>query len=310
MQKNIDYLDYETTFQSCFVKDYWNQKPCIIRGCVSQWSANTWDFPHLKKIPHKGADRGNLNKVQIRDPQTEIWQKCQPNHLPQIRKKLNINTLEYQADEWLFPLTHPEMLEEIKIPSCLQNPQWLNMIPLPLRPIYPRILIGYADTGSQLHIDVCMTPNWIGLVKGVKRWFVVDPQEGQKLEYYLDEFTPNTSELKEKVDVYYEFDLQAGEIVYLPGKWLHQVYNVSDSIAITYNLFNPIQATAYGFDSIIYNFENNLEKHKSRLNKKQKATVNGQLSQLSQLNFLLDSSLFSSFSRLKITKANAVSEAD
>lgn len=250
MQKSIDYLDYETTFQRDFLKNYWKQKPCIIRDCVTQWGANTWNFASLKMISHKGEDRGNLNKVYIRDPQTQVWQKCKPSHLPKIREKLNITTLEYQADEWLFPLTHPEMLEGINIPPCLQNPQWLNMIPLSLRPIYPRILIGYADTGSQLHIDVCNTPNWMGLVKGVKRWFVIDPQEGKKLEDYLEEFIPNTSELKEKVGIYYEFDLQAGEMLYLPAKWLHQVYNVSDSIGITYNLFNFRQAIVYCFDNL------------------------------------------------------------
>ena len=254
MKQDITYLDYQTTFQDYFIKEYWNQKPCIIRGSVTQWSASNWDFSSLKTISYHEEDTGNLNLVYIRDPKTQLWQKYKPSYLSQIRKKLNIKTLEYSPDEWVFSLTHPEMLEEIIIPAYLRNPRWLNLIPLPWRPIYPRLLIGYADTGSQLHVDICNTPSWMSLLVGTKRWFVVDPQEGQKLNNYLDVFTPNTFELKEKLETYYEFDLQAGEIIYLPGKWLHQVYNLEDSIAITYNLFNLIKATFYLFGSL-YHFK-------------------------------------------------------
>ena len=250
MQKPIDYLDYSTTFQLEFVKHYSNKKPCIIRGCVDQWEAFNWDFPTLRNIGHKGEYKGNLHRVIIKDPNTNIWQECHPNHLPKIREKLQVNTLEYQPDEWLFSVSNPEMLDALKIPSNLTNPKWLEQIPLSLRPIYPRLLIGYQDTGSDLHIDVCNTPNWMALVKGVKHWFVVDPQEGKKIENYLGKFTKDTGEIKNKINHYYEFDLQSGEMVYLPSKWLHQVYNVEDTIAITYNLFNLFQAMDYCLDTL------------------------------------------------------------
>ncbi len=245
MELTIDYLDYQTTFQTKFTQHYLNKKPCIIRGCVTQWPAKNWDFDSLKKMRLKGEPTGNLTGITIKDPVSEVWYKCYPHQLAIIRETLKIKTLEYEASEWLFSISHPEMLEAIKIPKCLKSPQWLDRIPLSMRPIYPRILVGYQDTGSDLHIDLCNTPNWMGLVRGIKRWFVVDPEEGKKIHNYLDTFTQNTQKMKDKVRDYYEFELKAGEMVYLPAKWLHQVYNVEDSIAITYNIFNLIQVLAY-----------------------------------------------------------------
>lgn len=250
MHKSIDYIDYNSSFKNRFIKSYFNQCPCIIKSCITDWSSTSWNLTDLREVSCKEEIRGNLDGVYIRDPKTQIWHLCNPKNIAQIREKLNVNLLEYQAQEWLFSLSHPEMLKGINIPTCLKNPKWLNLIPLSLRPIYPRILIGYENTGSQLHIDVCHTANWMALVKGIKKWFVVDPEEGSKLQQYMEKFVPDTSELENKVDSYYKFELKAGELLYLPGKWLHQVYNTEDSIAITYNLFNFCQASKYCFDSL------------------------------------------------------------
>lgn len=251
MKLPIDYLEYNSQFETVFSKNYLNQQPCLIQGLVSQWKANAWDYQTLKTFKLKGEDTGNLARVILKDPKTGSWIVCKARQVEEIRQKLGQMPLEYQANEWLFSLQHPELMEEIEISKILLNPNWLEKIPPAIRPIYPRLLIGYRGTGSQLHIDICNTPSWMALVQGKKRWLIMPPHEANKVEQFIEKFTPEIQTIVRSVETYYECELQAGEMIYLPGKWLHQVFNVEDTIAITYNIFNFFQASSYCLSSLI-----------------------------------------------------------
>ncbi|MDJ0799791.1 MAG: cupin-like domain-containing protein [Calothrix sp. MO_167.B12] len=253
MQLQVEYLNYNSNFKNEFTRLFLNKKPCIIRECTTTWEANSWNFDTLKKIKSSWEYTGNLQGVYIKDPGTQSWEKCKPSMLSTIREKLGINILEYQPNEWIFPLTHPKLIERVDIPQCLRSPSWLQKVPEAIRPIYPRLLIGYEGTGSDLHIDVCNTSNWMALVQGQKRWLVIPPDEKYKVKEFIGKFTPNTEEIICRVNNYYDIQLKAGEIIYLPGKWLHQVSNVEDSIGITYNIFNLFQVVSYCLDSLIPN---------------------------------------------------------
>jgi histone arginine demethylase JMJD6 len=245
MKKQIDYLEYDSSFSANFLQNYHHQKPCIIKNCVNKWKARHWDFDQLNLIRAKNEDSGNLKIVNIRDPKTGFWHECCPKQLPKICEKLKAATLQYVPNEWLFPLTHPELLEEIQIPQELNNDQSLDKIPSTIRPIYPRILIGYTATGSSLHVDFCNTSSWMALIQGRKRWLAFPPSEGKHVAEFFGEFTPETEKIISKLTTYYDFYLEEGELLYLPGKWPHQVFNETTTIAITYNIFNISQALEY-----------------------------------------------------------------
>lgn len=245
MKLNIDYIEYDSSFSKKFLHNYHHQKPCIIKNCVNNWKARHWDFEQFNLISSKKEDLGNLRTINIRDPQRGFWYECSPKQLTKICEKLKATTLQYVPNEWLFPLTHPELLEEIQIPQELKNHEWLDKIPDHIRPIYPRILIGYTATGSSLHVDFCNTSSWMALIQGRKRWLAFPPSETKKVDDFFGKFTPETEKITKKMTTYYEFVLEEGELLYLPGKWPHQVFNETTTIAITYNIFNIFQALEY-----------------------------------------------------------------
>ena len=245
MKLSIDYLEYENISKELFYSNYFQHKPCIIKGCLENWKANNWEFDTLKSIKLEEEYRGNIDRVFVRKPGAKLWKKCHPSDVQKIRQKLGGTVLEYEAHEWLFSQTHPELMEQIKIPEYLGNNDWLQKIPAQLKPNYPRILIGYEGTGSRLHSDSYNTSNWMALVRGKKRWLVIPPEEQDKVREFVGIFTPNIEEITSRVSNYYDCELMPGEIIYLPGSWLHQVFNTEDSIGITYNIFNLLQLLSY-----------------------------------------------------------------
>jgi hypothetical protein len=255
MQYQIDYLDYEQDFPHTFRSRYQDKLPCIVRGCVEKWPAAAWNIDHLRSLSYPQEDTGNLNFVIIQDPVNLEWYPCSRSRFPKIRAKLRNIPLVYQPMEWVFPLRHPDLIQEIDIPPLLRNGNWLNLIPQKIKPVYPRLLLGYEGTGSHLHIDVAYTASWMALVEGTKKWLVMPYTEANNLAAYINYFTSDTQIIKEKVSSYYEFNLSAGELVYIPGKWWHQVYNLEDTIALTYNIFKPHQALSYALDALITYYE-------------------------------------------------------
>lgn len=92
------------------------------------------------------------------------------------------------------------------------------------------IFAGPAGTSTHLHQDAFSTRTWLGLFRGEKVWRLVEPfhltrARAEQLDLFKDEFEGVT----------YEVEMRAGDLIFLPPCWWHQVQNRSSTLAVSGN---------------------------------------------------------------------------
>ncbi|XP_019561772.2 2-oxoglutarate and iron-dependent oxygenase JMJD4 homolog [Aedes albopictus] len=105
---------------------------------------------------------------------------------------------------------------------------------------YMFVYIGPKGTWTSFHADVFASYSWSTNIYGVKRWLLLPPGEEIKLKDKLGNFPFEISEelLKEKQVRYYDIRQTAGEAIFVPSGWYHQVQNLEDAISVNHNWFN------------------------------------------------------------------------
>lgn len=100
------------------------------------------------------------------------------------------------------------------------------------------IFIGPCGSSTFMHVDVWQSHSWMLVLRGKKKWTMCPPDELQRVGIKRGrDLVSFKQQLAEKIVGMrrYEFDLSAGEIVFVPSGWWHQVVNLEPSIAVTYN---------------------------------------------------------------------------
>ncbi|MEP0265318.1 cupin-like domain-containing protein [Dokdonia sp.] len=143
----------------------------------------------------------------------------------------------YYFKNWEFEDDHPELLEEYKVLPHFQS--WLDSLPAEQRPRFKWIYIGPKNSYSKLHIDILKTNAWNILFTGKKLWLFFPPEEQENL--YSNQFHPDFPGYlfpsASGLNGYYAVQ-NPGEIMFTPGDWFHQVYNLESTIALTENYVN------------------------------------------------------------------------
>jgi len=139
--------------------------------------------------------------------------------------------------------TESRMLtEDFVVPSVLQAPEsWRKPklgspdVWLPLQHFF----VGGKGSGSHLHAHVA---TFNALLYGRKHWFLIGPEYGMH-DTYKEQLMPiqrfleaGLPAFKERGIKVIEFIQQAGEIVFVPHNWMHAVYNLEDSVGISYQM--------------------------------------------------------------------------
>ncbi|XP_067001923.2 2-oxoglutarate and iron-dependent oxygenase JMJD4 isoform X3 [Anabrus simplex] len=113
---------------------------------------------------------------------------------------------------------------------------------------YRFIYMGPKGSWTPLHADVFMSFSWSINVCGRKRWLLFPP--GQE-DYLCDRFgklayDATLPEMKDEklypeyahLTSSYEVIQEAGEAIFVPSGWHHQVWNMEDTISINHNWVN------------------------------------------------------------------------
>ncbi|KZS11416.1 putative JmjC domain-containing protein 4 [Daphnia magna] len=112
---------------------------------------------------------------------------------------------------------------------------------------YRFVYIGPKGSWTPLHADVYGSFSWSANVVGKKRWIFLPPGEEVILKSLLG-ITSLPRDL-EQIDIsaigvtYYDIVQSAGEVVFVPSGWHHQVWNLEDTISINHNWFNGANAS-------------------------------------------------------------------
>ncbi|QCE14524.1 F-box and leucine-rich repeat protein 10/11 [Vigna unguiculata] len=104
---------------------------------------------------------------------------------------------------------------------------------------YRFVYIGVKGSWTPLHADVFRSYSWSSNVCGKKRWLFLDPSQNMKnCVYNIFDEVSNSKFPGFSKAIWLECTQDAGEIIFVPSGWYHQVHNLEDTISINHNWFN------------------------------------------------------------------------
>ncbi|XP_027904472.1 2-oxoglutarate and iron-dependent oxygenase JMJD4 isoform X2 [Vigna unguiculata] len=111
---------------------------------------------------------------------------------------------------------------------------------------YRFVYIGVKGSWTPLHADVFRSYSWSSNVCGKKRWLFLDPSQCHLIfdrnmkncVYNIFDEVSNSKFPGFSKAIWLECTQDAGEIIFVPSGWYHQVHNLEDTISINHNWFN------------------------------------------------------------------------
>ncbi|XP_001237878.3 2-oxoglutarate and iron-dependent oxygenase JMJD4 homolog [Anopheles gambiae] len=105
---------------------------------------------------------------------------------------------------------------------------------------YRFVYIGPKGTWTAFHADVFGSYSWSVNIFGRKRWYLLPPGEERKLLNSLRNlpFSVTEQTLRDAGVTFFTIEQEAGEAIFVPTGWYHQVTNVEDAISVNHNWFN------------------------------------------------------------------------
>jgi len=119
-----------------------------------------------------------------------------------------------------------------------------------------QVFIGGKDTRTTLH--AASEHNLFTQVFGTKHWFLYPPEYDivfdppiTRTPYFHSEFDPERPDLNAFPNSKYlqtwECELKAGDVLFNPPSWWHQVTNINDSIGVGFRWFSPVDSFKLSF---------------------------------------------------------------
>jgi len=123
---------------------------------------------------------------------------------------------------------------------------------------WPSLFVAPAGSATTLHVDTYHMRFWMALLKGRKRWVTFPPEHVHDLmpadsQAFPSRFKANLLSLNSTAQhrVRYAWDqrwegvLNAGDILFLPEGWVHQVHNLDLTIAVAGNFVDRFSYQAH-----------------------------------------------------------------
>ncbi|GBG28017.1 Bifunctional arginine demethylase and lysyl-hydroxylase psr-1 [Hondaea fermentalgiana] len=187
----------------------------------------------------------------------EELRKIYPNSKPKLYKYGSIIADDLDLGPALTELMNDNKLRKTKTGKSYPRNTKINLSALsrinmqrpPIIPDIPMMLpsfwFGPTSADTPLHSDCC--DNWAMMVAGTKRWVIAPPSDARILKPTCQgglcwvkrlalpdaSLTATQSKIKEGTQ-FIKIDLTAGEILYLPAGWFHNIRNVDGTIMINF----------------------------------------------------------------------------
>ncbi|XP_061163826.1 2-oxoglutarate and iron-dependent oxygenase JMJD4-like [Saccostrea echinata] len=235
-------------------------RPCILSSLnTDTWNSRTdWTLPNgqpnfeflREKFGHACVPVANCKKEkyssQPKEEQTfsnflDYWQSYIESGHPDSMDNLYLK-------DWHFKREFPEY-KAYETPRVFTS-DWLNEFwdTKEDKDDYRFVYMGPKGSWTPFHADVFRSFSWSANICGKKKWIFYPPGEEENLcsKYGHLVYDVNSSDLDDvilypnytKVKSRLEIIQEAGEIIYVPSGWHHQVYNLEDTISINHNWLN------------------------------------------------------------------------
>ena len=219
------------------VEEFWARYaipgvPVLLEGLAEEWPArNLWTFDFFRQ--HYGAKDvtvyAGTRKTTPRIMKLGSYLEYMENTQDEIPDYLS---------RWCFSSDFPELGAQYRRPPHF--PCWTDRLPREIRPAWKWLYMGPAGSGSAMHSDFMGTAAWNMLFAGQKEWRFYPPdQRSQVYSGEVDAFRPD----RVKFPLFAEAEglscvQRAGDIIYTPSNWWHQVRNGTCTLALTENFIN------------------------------------------------------------------------
>lgn len=244
----------ELAYNEFFVDFMRVNKPVIISGIADRWECMNWthqnsiNFAYLRERidPTSMVPVANCNKIYFNSHEKsemrfgeflDYWQQ-------RIDGTTNDDSLYYLKD-WHLQRCMPNY-EFYKTPLYFTS-DWLNEFCLKSdSDDYRFVYMGPKGTWTPFHSDVFSSFSWSTNIVGVKRWFFYPPGEELKLHDAFGNlpFKVDEATIEQSRAACIEIIQNAGETVFVPSGWHHQVMNLEDTISVNHNWFNGCNVRA------------------------------------------------------------------
>ncbi|XP_077997736.1 2-oxoglutarate and iron-dependent oxygenase JMJD4-like [Glandiceps talaboti] len=261
LPSKIDYIDTEIGYMDFFLEYLFANKPCIVGKHVTEhWrSCREWvaedgmpNFDFLVKnfgsevVPVADC-AGRQYDSQPKQDMTftvyiEYWKTL-------ISSNYDSNMKCLYLKDWHFNRSFPEY-QAYKTPVYFTS-DWLNEFwdsRGDQSDDYRFVYMGPKGSWTPFHADVFRSFSWSANVCGRKKWLLYPPGQEQHLKDCHGNlaYDVTSSELHDgkkypnyhKVSGVLEIIQEAGEAIFVPSGWFHQVFNLEDTISINHNWVN------------------------------------------------------------------------
>ncbi|MBJ8018191.1 cupin-like domain-containing protein [Bacillus cereus group sp. N34] len=232
-----------------FIKEYAiPRKPVILSGGINSWPAMSKWKPEYLKAKY-GSTVVTIHRCTPGD--RDMYETTLGEYIDYYLSQTNENTEKdpWYCD-WSFVKNCPELLNYYENPVYFKE-NWTRFIPKLKTNDLRWIFIGPKNTWTPLHCDFAGTSAWNALLSGQKKWVFFPPEHTAYMyDGQVDAFAPNLKKFPEfeKATPLYGIQ-QAGDIVYTPSGWWHQVRNETHTICVSENF---IDRTNYKYSLIPY----------------------------------------------------------
>lgn len=249
----VKYDDNPTNiYPYCFKNFISKNKPFILKSCSQDWkSTSNWvlnEKPNTEylartyedvKVPVANCNAYYFNAHEKSDMSVSeymaYWQSYIEGNYAESQPC-------YYLKDWHF--TRDFKTESIyRVPNVFAS-DWLNEYyseHLGHKDDYRFVYMGPRNTWTPLHADVFHSYSWSVNICGKKQWLLLAPGNEK---YFKDSFGNLVSDMKSvdwsliPVDTVVTIEQEAGDGIFVPSGWHHQVTNVEDTISVNHNWIN------------------------------------------------------------------------
>ncbi|MGW6704163.1 cupin-like domain-containing protein [Streptomyces sp. NPDC054956] len=214
-------------------------EPVVVRGLQDQWRArDLWTTEFFRRrygelpVPIRNYTAGSeydytLSETTLSDF-LDYWEKTPADTALDGDR-------QYLA-EWNFVRDCPALLEDFTIPEIFSD-DCIERLPEQVR--FGRMWLFFGEPGCStgLHRDTFSTSAWLAVLSGSKRLRLVAPEAGRALRAGDGLWSQASYDevLRPAGAVLHEVTLRAGDTLYIPGDWFHEVRNPERNLMLTAN---------------------------------------------------------------------------
>lgn len=228
----ISTLDFRRSYMD-------RNEPCLVEGIGQDWGLRRYvDSSGAPDLELLAATYGNV-EVPVKDAETGGVATMTLAAFARVwRETTAENKVRYYLKDWHFRL---DGLGDLASVPALFADDWLSGA----RDMdYHFFYLGAAGTRTALHCDVVNSFSWSANVCGSKRWRFWPAEETALLrdafgDDVAADFGPSTARFPRRGSAApLEIIQRAGEAIFVPSGWYHDVENLDDCLSVNCNWAN------------------------------------------------------------------------